>query len=229
MWGLSERLSLIYSLVPENSCVCDVGTDHGYLPTALCLNGKMKSVTATDIGKKPLENARENIRKLGADGVKLILCDGLDGVGRDLADVVIIAGMGGEVISGIMSRCAFANDSTVTFILQPMTSADKLREFLYGNGFFIETEIPIKENGKIYSVMKVRHCGVKQEIDGVTKSIGKITPDSEYGRQYIKKQYDIAKKCEESLKLIIAKQEEYRQYRELKERLGRILEENNGI
>ncbi len=229
MLGLSERLSLIYSLVPENSCVCDVGTDHGYLPAALCLNAKMKSVTATDIRRKPLENARENIKKLGADGVNLILCDGLDGVSRDLADVVIIAGMGGEVISGIMSRCYFANDSTVTFILQPMTCADKLREFLCENGFYTESEIPIKENGKIYSVIKVRYCGISEKIDNVTKVIGKVTPDSEYGRQYIKKQYDIAKKCEESLKYIITKKEDYCRYREIRERLGKILEENNGI
>ena len=167
MINLSERLSLIYSLVPDNSSVCDVGTDHGYLPAALCLSGKMRSVTATDIREKPLENARENIRKLEADSVNLILCDGLDGVSKDLADVVIIAGMGGEVISGIISRCAFAKDTSVTFLLQPMTSADKLREYLSQNGFLIEKEIPIKENGKIYSVMQVRYCKEAYEIDSV--------------------------------------------------------------
>lgn len=229
MINLSERLSLIYALVPDNSSVCDVGTDHGYLPAALCLSGKMRSVTATDIREKPLENARENIKKLGADGVNLVLCDGLDGVNRDLADVIIIAGMGGEVISGIISRCAFAKDTSVTLLLQPMTSADKLREFLSSNGFLIENEIPIKENGKIYSVMQVRYCKKAYEIDSVYRVIGKITPDSEYGREYIKKQYDIAKECEKSLEFVNTKQNEYRLYREITNRLGKMLEENDGV
>ena len=61
---LSERLKLIASMVPQGKSVCDVGTDHGYLPAALCLSGKYSSITATDIREKPLENARKNLEKL---------------------------------------------------------------------------------------------------------------------------------------------------------------------
>ena len=103
MRDLSARLSVVAEFVKSGSSVCDVGTDHGYLPAFLYLSGKCKLVTATDIKEKPLKNAQNNLKKLGADGVSLILCDGLAGVDRSIADTVIIAGMGGEVISGIIA------------------------------------------------------------------------------------------------------------------------------
>ena len=56
---LSLRLKLIASLVPDGARVCDIGTDHAYLPIELIKSGKAISVIATDIREKPLENARK--------------------------------------------------------------------------------------------------------------------------------------------------------------------------
>ena len=55
MQNLSVRLSVIASLVPESAKVCDVGTDHAFLPIALKKSGRVKSVIATDINEKPLK------------------------------------------------------------------------------------------------------------------------------------------------------------------------------
>ena len=140
MIELSKRLSLIAQFVNEGSSVCDVGTDHGYLPAFLYLSGRCKSVSATDINEKPLLSARNNLDRLGANGVKLVLCDGLAGVTRDDADTVIIAGMGGEVISGIIARAEFLRDDTVSLVLQPTTAAKELRLFLAQKGFAVERE-----------------------------------------------------------------------------------------
>ena len=54
MYNLSKRLSVIASLVKKGARVCDVGTDHGYLPIALKKSGLVSSVIATDIRKGPL-------------------------------------------------------------------------------------------------------------------------------------------------------------------------------
>ena len=108
---LSKRLKTIASFVPKGKSVCDVGTDHGYLPAALCLAGVYKSVTATDVKEKPLENACKNLKKLGVTNVELIRCDGLSAVPYEKAEAVVIAGMGGDVISGIIERCPYKEKS----------------------------------------------------------------------------------------------------------------------
>lgn len=222
MIELSKRLSLIARFVNEGSSVCDVGTDHGYLPAFLYLSGKCKSVIATDINEKPLTSARANLERLSADGVRLILCDGLEKVTRDDADTVIIAGMGGEVISGIIDRTPFLRDNTVTLILQPTTAAKELRLFLSQNGFAVEKETALSENGKIYSVMCVRFTDTPYDIDAVRAVIGILKPDSDDSKEYIKKQYRIAQKCADDLSAVKNKQTEYKYYLNLSKELKNI-------
>ena len=77
--ALSLRLALISTLVPPGARVCDIGTDHGYLPIELIKRGDIKSVIATDIRKMPLANADKNIKATGVGGITLRLCDGLEG------------------------------------------------------------------------------------------------------------------------------------------------------
>ncbi|MDO4608357.1 MAG: class I SAM-dependent methyltransferase [Clostridia bacterium] len=223
MLALSKRLSLIASLVKSGSRVCDVGTDHGYLPAFLYLSGKMKSVVATDIRKKPLASAKSNLERLEATGVRLILCDGLEAVTRDMADTVIIAGMGGEVISGIIDRAAFLRDSTVELILQPTTAAKELRQYLSKNGFEVGREIAVIENGKIYSVMLVNFTGKPYTLNSVQELIGILKPDSPDAIEYISKQYRIAQKCADDLAKVSYKQEQYNYYLNLSNQLKEIL------
>lgn len=223
MVDLSKRLSLIAQFVNEGSSVCDVGTDHGYLPAFLFLSGKCRSVCATDINPKPLESAKANLNRLGVDGVRLVLCDGLAQISRTDADTVIIAGMGGEVISGIINRAEFLQDSTVSLILQPTTAAKELRLFLAKNGFAVECEKAIAENGKIYSVMCARFTGQTYDIDDVKSVIGILKNDSDDASAYIEKQYRIALKCASDLAGVEHKQTEYKHYLNLSEKLKNIL------
>ncbi len=222
MHSLSERLKLIASFVPQGVSVCDVGTDHAYLPAALYLSGKYKSVTATDIREKPLQNAKENIEKLGADKVKLVLCDGLDGVSESDAQAVIIAGMGGEVISGIIDRCAFKERSV--FILEPMRGADFLRSFLAENGFDVLKEQAVCENGKIYSVMLCRFDGVFRSLTASQKRIGILKADSRENTAYIKRQIDVCKKCIEDLESADKKTDFYYESKTALEEMKKVLE-----
>ncbi len=223
MLTLSKRLGVIAELVKSGSSVCDVGTDHGYLPAFLYLSGKCKSVVATDIREKPLENARQNLKKLGAESVRLMLCDGLQEVNRDMADTVIIAGMGGEVISGIIDRAEFVKDHSVELILQPMTAADSLREYLAQKGFEVEREIAVGENGKIYSVMTARFGGVPYELSDIRRLIGLLTPFTAEAKQYIQKQAKIVSKCASDLECAIQKRAEYLHYKQIAEQLEMIL------
>ena len=225
MFELSKRLSLIAQFVNEGSSVCDVGTDHGYLPAFLYMSGRCKTVCATDINEKPLMSAKSNLDRLGANDVRLILCDGLSGVTRADADVVIIAGMGGEVISGIIERASFLRDDTVRLILQPTTAAKELRLFLAQNGFAVEREQAIEENNKVYSIMVVRYAHKPYEISHLQSAIGVLKPDGDDAIKYITKQYRIAQKCATDLFSVAHKKKEYDYYSKLSEDLKNVLGE----
>lgn len=221
---ISERLRLIESLVPQGARVCDVGTDHGYLPAALSISGRAVSVIATDLREKPLETAKKNLERFGVTGVQTRLCDGLSGVDRAEYDTVVIAGMGGEVIAGIMAR-AGVFDPSVLWILQPTTSAECLREFLWEKGFSVLREPTVAENGKVYSVMQVRYDGQKRDLDILTYYIGIIRPMSQSDVLYIKKQYERCKKCVEALKIRDDHLLELQRYRRAAESMNGLLME----
>lgn len=211
---ISKRLSCIAEFVQKGAKVCDVGTDHGYLAIHLVKNGIAKSVIATDIHEKPLSNARKNIESAGVFGIELRLCDGLSGIKKGETDTVIIAGMGGEVISDIVEKgINITAEKDISLILQPTTSPEFLRRFLYGNGYEIENEKPVFENGKLYSVILVKYVGKKTDMAESFYYIGKVKPSCEAGLMYIKKQQKRCEDCMKSLKSITEKKEDFLRYK----------------
>lgn len=156
---LDNRLMTAAELVRLNGRIVDVGTDHALLPCFLKKKGA-KEVIAADVNPNPLKAAKATLERFGED-IPLVLSDGLRGI--DYADDVIIAGMGGELISRIVTECHFL-DRDPHFILQPMTRAEVLRRELYENGFEILEEKTAVATGKIYTVILARYCGNKTEI-----------------------------------------------------------------
>lgn len=209
MKALSQRLETIAALVPKGTRACDIGCDHGYLAIYLTKNNIASSVIAADLNEAPLQRARQNIKKIGGENIELRLCDGLSGIQKNEVDTVIIAGMGGNVISGIIDRCSWAKSNALTFILQPTTSGEVLREFLYENGFEILSETVVYENNKLYSVMVSKFTNQINTKETGFYYIGNIKPDTEYGIKYIKKQQKRLLTTAEALKNIPEKESEY--------------------
>jgi len=223
---LSVRLSAIAALEPNGARVCDIGTDHGYLAIELMRSGVASWVIATDIGEKPLENARKNLEVSGVESVELRLCDGLSGISPNEVDTVIIAGMGGEVISGILKRGEkVAARQNVTVILQPTTSPEALRQFLCEEGYEILKEAAVFENGKLYSVMLVKFTGSILKLDPAYYYAGKVTPETKAGLLYIEKQRNRCYKCMRALENVPTKKDEYNNYKSAFEGLENILGE----
>ena len=221
---LTKRLSLIASLVPDNSNVCDVGTDHAYLPIMLMKSRKARRVIATDIRPLPLENARKNIALSGVVGIETRLCDGLSSVDKSEADTVIIAGIGGEVISGIIKRTGWLKLSPpVLLILQPTTSPEILRRCLYENGFEISDETAVEENGKVYSVIRSIYTGKTTCCPDWFYYIGKIDVLSPDGRLYAEKQYNRLFSCASALQNLPEKKAEYEYYADAATQIGNLL------
>lgn len=176
MIQLTPRLKACASMITGKT-VCDIGTDHAYLPAWLILKEKADRVIATDVREGPLRSAKETLRRFDvSDRIELLLSDGFDDVRPDGITDVVIAGMGGETIRDILTAesASFLKEG-INLVLQPMSKAELLRKWLAGNGYAVTREIPVKET-KIYSIMQVHYNGIFHEISAAESYIGKLNP-----------------------------------------------------
>ncbi|MBO5981394.1 MAG: SAM-dependent methyltransferase [Clostridia bacterium] len=172
---LTPRLQAVADLITYTDSVIDIGTDHGYLPIYLLVSGKAKTACAADIRKGPLENARENILRRGVE-CECVLSDGFKNICKKYS-LACICGMGGETIINIITE---GKDITPdTLILQPMTGADKLRKFLYENGYSITDESFVTEGEKVYCIIKAERTGENTPYTYPDLFLGKIRPKTE--------------------------------------------------
>lgn len=226
MRPLSVRLQVIFDLVPKGAKVADIGTDHAYLPIALSLSGKCERIIACDINEKPLSKAKENILKFGIENIETRLGDGLSPVKSGDADTVIIAGMGGDVISQILSSCNWLIADKPTLLLQPMTSAEILRAFLFENRFEIISESPVIDSGKVYTVICARYSGEEKVYPIGYEYSGLVSAKTEEGRLYLLKQHKRISNCINDISALPQKTEETGYLIKVKEHINKLLEIN---
>lgn len=153
---LTPRLQAVAALVRPGARLADVGTDHGYLPVRLLLDGTIQTAIAADLREGPLSRARETAERYGvSDRVSFRLSDGLADIGPEEADTIVIAGMGGETIADILAAAPWTKNGA-RLLLQPMTSFPDLRGSLQKNGYRIEGETIAREGARLYAILSVR-------------------------------------------------------------------------
>ncbi len=171
---LKGRLKLIADMVPECQVVSDIGTDHAYLPVYLVKKGICRKAIASDVSPEPVKRARRNVEDHALVGkIEVRLGDGLEPIAEDEADVIVIAGMGGEQIARIIEKGFKKARLAQRLILQPMSRAEEMREWLYKNGFEILDENLVKEKGRIYAVSAVRYTGQELVEDLIYRHISR--------------------------------------------------------
>lgn len=223
MRTLKDRLYTVQTLVPKGSRVADIGTDHGHLPISLVKAEISPFVIAADINEKPLSVAKQNIEKCGLKNIETRLSNGLEAINPDEIDCVTIAGMGGEVIEGILDNCSWIKNSHYTLILQPMTGADTLRRYLALNGFETVEEKAVLDTGRLYCVIKATFSGKVTEKSEAFYRVGKLDPKNPTDKAYIEKQLKIALKCKRDLE---NSGRDFESYQKLCSDITRILGEN---
>ena len=165
---LSKRLTAIAEMVnaeggvsEESSkkyCLCDVGTDHAHIPIRLLLDGTIDHAVAMDVIEGPLEKARENIERYGvSDRVTLRLSDGLDAYEPGECQGLVIAGMGGRIMSRILTREPHKSLDFEELILQPQADPEYVRRALRTLGLYIDRESVVLEDNKYYPVIHAVH------------------------------------------------------------------------
>jgi tRNA A22 N-methylase len=186
MIPISPRLLCCASML-TGTTVCDIGTDHAYLPAYLISSGKAHEVIATDIRQGPLDSAKGTLKRFHVEhDVKLILSDGFAKVPPKGITDVVIAGMGGETIRDILSApsAQFLRKKPVNLVLQPMTKAEVLRAWLAANGFSILKETAVKDT-LVYTVIQAVYTGETAEISEAASYYGKLRRSDPLTKIYI--------------------------------------------
>lgn len=155
---MSSRLEMIASFVTQGRGVADIGTDHAILPIILRRRGYKGHIVAGDINEGPLKKAERGLLEAEIDDVELKLCNGLESIDGSRIDTIVVAGMGGDTITGILDRGLYdmpewADRSDYKLILHPVTKPEILRYWLVNNGFRISGENYIEDNGILCQII----------------------------------------------------------------------------
>lgn len=152
---LSKRLQALTELVTKGLRVADIGCDHAYVSIHLMEQNIASKVIAMDINKGPLERAKENIKKYGFENqIETRLSNGAQKLELDEVDAVLIAGMGGALMSKILAEKEEVVDSLQELILQPQSELFLVRRHIREHHFRIVEERMLVEDGKYYTMMK---------------------------------------------------------------------------
>ena len=158
MISLSDRLSMVSSLLGNANVIADVGCDHGYLPIYLLESGAYSSAIAMDVNEGPLRKARENIKLHNlSERIDIRLSDGVSRLTVGEADSISICGMGGNVMMHILQMGEIVFKSTPVIVIQPQSEYALLRKYLLENGYVFDDEDIIFEDGKYYFAWKLHH------------------------------------------------------------------------
>ncbi|MBQ7980627.1 MAG: Nif3-like dinuclear metal center hexameric protein [Oscillospiraceae bacterium] len=184
---LDKRLNLCAEFV-KGDRICDIGTDHAYLVAELLSSGRCSTAVAADINEGPLAAARATLEKAGVlDRAEVILSDGLKSVPESGITDIVIAGMGGELISRILEACDWLDGKNL--ILQPMTQAPHLIKWLYGNGFEIVEQRAVIDGRFCYTVINaVKTNAASISVTPLFEQLGKLDFADEASVVYAEKQ-----------------------------------------
>lgn len=158
---LSNRLAKVAEFVLEEGTVADIGSDHAYLPVYLVGNNLCEYAIAGEVNEGPLKSAVNKIKENNLeDRVEAILGSGLSVLEDRKADTVVIAGMGGPLISKILHEGQRQLPDVKRLVLQPNVGAENVRIWLKKNGWSLIDEAIIKEDGHLYEILVADRSGV---------------------------------------------------------------------
>ncbi len=152
---LSQRLVNVASYLPRGANFADIGSDHAYLPCYVCLKDQTAIAIAGEINQGPFESARKNVIKYGLEGkIDVRMGNGLEVLKHaHEVDQIVIAGMGGALITQILEEGKEKLKHVKRMIAQPNIDARQVRIWLEHHEFYLSDEQIIDEKGHIYEIL----------------------------------------------------------------------------
>lgn len=170
MTKLSDRLQLIADQIQKGETMADIGTDHGFLPIYLREEDICPQVIMTDISEPSLQKAKgyAGAFQFGSE-MDFRAGNGLQVLESGEVDTVVIAGMGGILMTEILGDDIAKSRSFKRFVFQPRNHAEILRWWLTKNGFIITDNLLVRE-GKFICEIIVAEPGntdaAQEDTDG---------------------------------------------------------------
>lgn len=152
---LSKRLKAVADYVDNGARLADIGSDHAYLPTYLMQKLVIDFAVAGEVVKGPFEIAKNHVSEADlSDRIEVRLANGLGAIeNTDKIDTIVIAGMGGILISEILEAGKGKLGHVKCLILQPNNHEESLRQWLVNHQFVIKKEEILLEAGKFYEII----------------------------------------------------------------------------
>ncbi|KRL61278.1 tRNA (adenine(22)-N(1))-methyltransferase [Latilactobacillus fuchuensis] len=153
---LSKRLATVAQFVPENSRLADIGSDHAFLPIYLSQQKRIQAAVAGEVITGPFEIAHQHVQNYGLQTtIDVRLGDGLEVLSPtdDGIDCIVIAGMGGLLITEILERGQQHLNGHERLILQANITEPAVREWLMNHDYQIIDEDIVAEENHIYEVI----------------------------------------------------------------------------
>ena len=128
---LSKRLKAVADYVDNGARLADIGSDHAYLPTYLMQKLVIDFAVAGEVVKGPFEIAKNHVAEADlSDRIVVRLANGLGAIeNTDKIDTIVIAGMGGILISEILEAGKEKLGHVKRLILQPNNHEESLRQW----------------------------------------------------------------------------------------------------
>ncbi|MCI8403881.1 MAG: SAM-dependent methyltransferase [Clostridia bacterium] len=185
---LTPRLECIVRHT-KGKIIADIGTDHAYIPIYLIENNLCDYVIAGDIRTGPTEIAKTNVKNHNlSDKIEVRLGSGLSVLNENEADTIIIAGMGGQLITEIIeANLKIAHKCRL--VLQPMNAQYELRKYLSDNGFKITDEDIAVEDFKVYNIINAKKGHETNLKDDIEYHLPKYLKTNKYYKKLYEKKY----------------------------------------
>lgn len=147
------RKEAIIGLVPEVSVAAEIGADHGQISAGVLAAGRAQKMLVCDVSAASLVKARRLFASLGWETrAEFYVADGLDGLNEPVG-AIIVAGMGAKTMEGILER-GREKLRGAKLILQPNPGVQHMRTWLSENGWRIEKETLVFDEGRYYVALR---------------------------------------------------------------------------
>ena len=154
---LDGRLSAAMELAENCRMFADIGADHGRLSAVMLMQDEKRRALVADISAPALQKSRDLLGRLELTSrVTFAVANGLDALDSlsdEHPDTIFILGMGGDTVSGIISRGAHKLRGA-HLILGAQTDLPMVRRTLCKNGYLIRREVVASEGRHDYVLIR---------------------------------------------------------------------------